>query len=426
MLRIRQIKIDVTKANIDNIKKEVARKLRININDINDLKINKESIDARKKPQISYIYEVDCSIKNEDYILKTNNSIDIFKTPNEEYTVNVTGTKEIINRPIVVGAGPAGLFAALNLARMGYKPLIIERGESIPERKKTVNLFWETNKLNPNSNIQFGEGGAGTFSDGKLNTMVKDPDHRCKEVFKTFVRCGADPKILYVNKPHIGTDVLEKVIVNLRNEIIRLGGEIRYNTCLTNIYTNNNEITKIGVNNDEIIDTNLIVLAIGHSARDTFYMLKDKLTMEPKPFAVGVRISHPQTMINKSQYGTEKHSILENADYIETTAVSGQKYYYGTVIELEAEDRDGYTFENMILIELFILFSLSRNVSSFNERIYCSFIRYFSQIFPFKCNRISFITFFKAGNFNPKSKFNLFFFIPSLKSIICDISNLSR
>ncbi len=315
MLRIRQIKIDVTKANIDNIKREVAHKLRININDIIDLKINKESIDARKKPQISYIYEVDCSIKNEDYILKTNNSIDIFKTPNEEYTVNVTGTKEIINRPIIVGAGPAGLFAALNLARMGYKPLIIERGESIPERKKTVNLFWETNKLNPNSNIQFGEGGAGTFSDGKLNTMVKDPDHRCKEVFRTFVRCGADPKILYVNKPHIGTDVLEKVIVNLRNEIIHLGGEIRYNTCLTNIYTNNNEITKIEVNNEEIIDTNLIVLAIGHSARDTFYMLKDKLTMEPKPFAVGVRISHPQTMINKSQYGIEKHSILENADY---------------------------------------------------------------------------------------------------------------
>ena len=323
MIRVRQISVPIN-SNI-NLKEEVSKILRININDIKSITINKESIDARKKPNLFYIYEVDCEVLNEDKILKYNKNINVLKTPNEEYSFIPTGIKNLTNRPIVVGAGPAGLFCAYNLARFGYKPIIIERGEKIEDRVKKVEEFWNNNKLDINSNVQFGEGGAGTFSDGKLNTMVKDKEHKVKEIFKTFVSCGADPSILYKNKPHIGTDELRNVIINLRNKIISLGGEIRYNTCLTDIIIENNKLTKIEVNNKEIIDTDVLVLAIGHSARDTFYMLNEKLDMEAKPFAVGVRIQHPQNMINISQYGTNE---IEPADYKLTYQSSNNRGVY--------------------------------------------------------------------------------------------------
>ena len=323
MIRVRQISVPIN-SNI-NLKEEVCKVLKININDIKSIRINKESIDARKKPNLFYIYEVDCDIVNEDKILKNNKNINVLKTPNESYTIDVTGTLSLEYRPIIIGAGPAGLFCAYNLARFGYKPIIIERGEKVEDRIKKVEQFWNSNKLDINSNVQFGEGGAGTFSDGKLNTMVKDKENRAKEIFKIFVECGADPKILYKNKPHIGTDELRNVIINLRNKIISLGGEIRYNTCLTDIILENNKLTKIEVNNSEIIDTNVLVLAIGHSARDTFYMLKEKIDMEAKPFAVGIRIQHPQNMINISQYGTNN---LEPADYKLTYQSSNNRGVY--------------------------------------------------------------------------------------------------
>ena len=325
MIRVRQIQVPV-ETNID-LKNEVAKILRININDIKNIRINKESIDARKKPNIFYIYEVDCEVLNENKILKYNKNTNVLKTPDEEYKFTPSGSEELEYRPVIVGAGPAGLFCAYNLSRYGYKPIIIERGEKIEDRVKKVEEFWNTNKLDINSNVQFGEGGAGTFSDGKLNTMVKDKDHKVKEIFKTFVNCGADSKILYKNKPHIGTDELRHVIINLRNEIISRGGEIRYNTCLTDIIIENNKLTKIEVNNNEIINTNVVVLAIGHSARDTFYMLNNKLKMEAKPFAVGVRIQHPQELINISQYG-KNNKYLENADYKLTYQSSNNRGVY--------------------------------------------------------------------------------------------------
>ncbi|HPF83265.1 MAG TPA: NAD(P)/FAD-dependent oxidoreductase, partial [Bacilli bacterium] len=316
MIRIRQIEVNINEDSIDKIKYSISKKLNINSNDIKDIKINKKSIDARHKPNINFIYEVDIDVVNEDNILKHNKSIDILKTPIEEYKIELIGTKKLNNRPIIVGSGPAGLYTAYNLAKNGYKPIIIERGQDVDNRVKTVETFFDINKLDTNCNVQFGEGGAGTFSDGKLNTLVKDPNFRNKEVLKIFVECGANPDILYTNKPHIGTDKLREVVKNLRNKIISMGGTFRFNTCLTNIMIKDNKIDSIEVNNNEIIKTDLLVLAIGHSARDTFeLLLNNNLDMEAKPFAIGIRIQHKQEMINMSQYGMKSHPKLENASY---------------------------------------------------------------------------------------------------------------
>ena len=300
MIRIRQIKVRIDEDNLINIKRQVIKRLKVD--QINDIKIVKKSIDARDKNNINYVYELDIETPFEEKILK-NKIKDVIKTPNEEY-LKVNKGNEPYERPIIIGSGPAGLFCAYLLAEEGYKPLIIERGEKIEDRINTVEHFFKTNELNEESNIQFGEGGAGTFSDGKLNTGIKDKENRKTKIFNIFVECGAPAEIKYLSKPHIGTDILRKVIINLRNKIISLGGEFKYNTKLTNIILDNNKLSKIELNNKEIIDCKLLVLAIGHSARDTFYMLKDNnITMSPKPFAIGLRVEHPQEMINKSQYG---------------------------------------------------------------------------------------------------------------------------
>ena len=300
MIRVRQIKVKIEEDNLTNIKRKVIKKLKID--QISNIKIVKKSIDARDKNNIYYVYELDIETPFEEQLLRRN-ILDVIKTPNEEYKIDYIGTEKY-ERPVIVGSGPAGLFCAYLLAEKGYRPLIIERGERIEERIKTVENFFKTNNLNEESNIQFGEGGAGTFSDGKLTTLVKDKENRKNKILNIFVECGAPSEIKYLNKPHIGTDILRKVIINLRNKIISLGGEYRYNTKLTNLTIKNNKLEKIELNNKEIIDTKLLVLAIGHSARDTFYMLKDKkIQMSPKPFAIGLRVEHPQEMINKSNYG---------------------------------------------------------------------------------------------------------------------------
>ena len=300
MIRVRQIKVDIENDTISNIKREVIKRLKVD--QINEIEIVKKSIDARDKNNINYVYELDIETPFEEKILNSKIK-DVIKTPNEEYKIKITGTEKY-EKPIIIGSGPAGLFCAYILAEQGYKPLIIERGEQIEERVKTVEHFFKTNELNKESNIQFGEGGAGTFSDGKLNTGIKDKENRKNKIFNIFVDCGAPNEIKYLNKPHIGTDILRQVIITLRNKIISLGGEFKYNTKLTNIIIENNKLSKIELNNEEIIDCKLLVLAIGHSARDTFYMLKDKnINMSPKPFAIGLRVEHPQEMINKSQYG---------------------------------------------------------------------------------------------------------------------------
>ena len=314
MIRVRQIKVHIDDDNIENIKAKCRKKLRVK--DIKKITIHDQSIDARHKPDIYFVYTVDVEVDNELEVLSKIKDNDVLKTPNEEYVFNITGRDSLNNRPVIVGAGPAGLFAAFLLAEHGYKPLVIERGKKVEERIHDVEKFWKTGVLNTESNVQFGEGGAGTFSDGKLTTQVKDKLNRKKKILDTFISCGADPKIGYVNKPHIGTDKLREIIANMRKCIISMGGEFRYNTCLTNIKQVNGYIKSIEVNNSEWIDTDVLVLALGHSARDTFKMLLDNnLKMSPKPFAVGIRIQHSQKMINLNQYGLESHPKLDAASY---------------------------------------------------------------------------------------------------------------
>lgn len=327
MIRLRQIEVSVTNSE-DELIKKCSKKLNIDISKIKNIKINKKSIDARDKNKIMYCYEVDVLVENEEKILKKNKSNDIYKVSIEKYEFPIAINKKCEKRPIIVGSGPAGMFTAYMLAKSGYKPLILERGERVEDRIKSVERFWITGVLNQQSNVQFGEGGAGTFSDGKLNTLVKDKEFRNKKVLEIFVKAGAPKEILYLNKPHIGTDKLRTVVINLRNEIIKMGGEFRYNSCLTDIIIRNDRISSIEVNNEKKIDVDILVLAIGHSARDTFKMLENrKVEMEAKPFAVGLRIQHPQEMINISQYG-KMHKNLENAPYKLTyRATNGRGVY---------------------------------------------------------------------------------------------------
>lgn len=329
MLRIRQIKIEVTKFSNEILKEAISKKLRIDLSLITSFRIVKESLDARNKNEIFYVYEVDVSVKNEENVLKKVHSQDIFIAPNEEYVLPKEGNVTLKDRPIIVGSGPAGLFTGYLLAKSGYRPLILERGEKVEDRIKTVEQFWKTGKLNTDSNVQFGEGGAGTFSDGKLNTLVNDAYFRKKKVLETFVECGAPSDILYSYKPHIGTDILTSVVRNMRNKIIEMGGEFLYNTCLTDIFITSGNVTSIEVNHQKIMPCSCLVLAIGHSSRDTFQMLYDKkIQMEAKPFAVGLRVEHLQDMINESQYGKKYKDLLGSASYKLTyKATNGRGVY---------------------------------------------------------------------------------------------------
>ena len=291
MIRIKNIRV-CPKENID-IKYLASKKLKVNQYDIKDVTIHKMSIDARNKKMFAYVYDLDVTIDNENKYVGN----DVILVENEDYVLPQMGNNILSNRPIVVGAGPAGLFCTYMLAKYGYKPILIERGEKIEDRVKSVGEFWQNNKFTKNSNVQFGEGGAGTFSDGKLNTLVKDKENRMREVFKIFVECGAPQEIMYDSKPHIGTDILRSVIINIRKKILSFGGEIYYNSLLEDIVIKNGKISQVK------IGTDILVLAIGHSARDTFKMLvKNNLNLVSKPFAVGVRIIHPQDMINENQY----------------------------------------------------------------------------------------------------------------------------
>lgn len=296
MLSLKNIKVPID--NKKDLRDIIAKYLHVNSDKIISYKIHKEAIDARPKHEFCYVYEFWVEITNEEQYLSKN----VTKVIEEKYTFPQLGTKKLNNRPVIIGLGPAGLFAAYELAKHGYKPVVYERGKCIEERVKDVEEFWQSGKLNPNSNVQFGEGGAGTFSDGKLNTLVKNKQARMTEVFDVFASCGAPEEITYSNHPHIGTDKLREVIKNMREQIISWGGEINYNSLLEDLIIENNQVTGVIINGKEI-DTEVVVLAIGHSARDTFNMLLAKnIAMMSKPFAVGVRIVHPQELIDKNQY----------------------------------------------------------------------------------------------------------------------------
>ncbi len=287
--------------------------LNIKSSDISSIQIKRLSIDARKKNDVHYIGSINISVNsNEHKIVSRCKNAEISKDVEYKFTP----TKLPQCRPVVVGSGPAGLFCALMLARAGTKPIIIERGECVENRTNTIDTFWTTGKLNTASNVQFGEGGAGTFSDGKLNTGINDI--RSRYVLKEFVSHGAPEEILISAKPHIGTDKLKKTIVNIRNEIISLGGEFLFNTKLTDLIIKSNKLVGIKTSNNgigSIIETNITVLAIGHSARDTFKMLKlSGIAMEQKAFSIGARIEHLRNEIDECQYGKARH-ILGAADY---------------------------------------------------------------------------------------------------------------
>lgn len=327
MIRISQVKLH-TEHTMNQLQKKVADLLRVPSAEIRKMEIVRQSIDARKKPEIYYIYTVDVEITDEDKILrklsgKKGIKEQIQKAELHTYHFPASGNDKQKHRTVIVGMGPAGLFCGYYLALHGYCPILLERGKDVEARQTDVEAFWKTGVLNPASNVQFGEGGAGTFSDGKLNTLVKDRDGRNREALKTFVAFGAKESILYEAKPHIGTDVLSRVVKNMREEIIRLGGEVHFESKVTDIRIESGHVAGVIVNGTEELACEQLVLAVGHSARDTFSMLHEKnIPMEAKSFAVGLRVEHPQEMINESQYGLKNPGSLGAAPYKVTAKTS--------------------------------------------------------------------------------------------------------
>ena len=305
LLQISNIKLNIEKD--EHAAYEKALKIAgVNEKEILSWKVLKYSVDARNKAHISKVYSIGLYVS--DYHKSRKNVLVIKKE--KQYSYVLSGEKKLEHPPVVVGFGPAGMFAAYLLAMNGFKPIIVERGDIVENRSRIVEQFWETGELNLNCNVQFGEGGAGTFSDGKLNTGIKDKENRIQFVLETFVKFGADEKILYEAKPHIGTDILKKIVTNMREYIIGKGGKFYFNTALVDITYENDKLTKVHLSNNQVIDTDICILAIGHSARDTFEMLYNKgVAMEQKPFALGVRVEHRQKMINKSQYGFEDNRL---------------------------------------------------------------------------------------------------------------------
>lgn len=348
MIRITALHLQIHHTK-EQLYQKAAKELGVKVKEIQTLQIARKSLDARKKTELKFTYTLDITlmdIKQEERILQQNiKNIKIKSHQPIIYTLPSCGNEKLQYRPIVVGFGPAGMFSALSLARAGFCPIVLERGEDVDTRSKTVEDFWKKGILNPESNVSFGEGGAGTFSDGKLNTMVKDTNGRNREVMQTFIKHGADEEILYDYKPHIGTDRLKEVVRGIREEIITLGGEIRFGACLKEMVLEEflseeikerEQIQKrvralrvVQGQKEYILKTQVLILAIGHSARDTFQMLyAKKVPMKAKPFAVGLRIQHPQEMIDISQYGEKEAKFLSPAPYkLTAKSKSGRGVY---------------------------------------------------------------------------------------------------
>lgn len=331
MLRLNELKLPLRHSDAD-LTLAITKRLEINVHDLLNVSIFKRSYDARKKTSIFLIYQIDVELTKtlEADVLQKNigNENNVRQSPNTDYKF-VTATNNNFpqknqHRPIIIGFGPCGILAALILAQMGLKPIVLERGQDVRTRTKDTWDLWRKRNLHAESNVQFGEGGAGTFSDGKLWSQVKDKNHLGRKVLTEFVKAGAPSEILYVSKPHVGTFKLVKMVENIRAEIISLGGEIRFGQKVAKIHrkvTQNSDytgqITGVTLHNGETLSSHHIVLAIGHSARDTFQMLMDEgIYLEAKPFSIGFRIEHPQSSIDKARFGEEAgHPILGSADY---------------------------------------------------------------------------------------------------------------
>lgn len=316
MLRITELKLPLDHS--DNLRNALLARLGINAEQLVSYKIFRQGFDARKRNGVLLVYSVDVETTNEQEITKRlADDPHISLTPSCAYHFVTKAQGKLLQRPVIIGTGPCGLFAGLILAQMGFRPIILERGKEVRERTKDTFGLWRKGVFNPESNVQFGEGGAGTFSDGKLYTQIKDPNHYGRKVLTEFVKAGAPDEILYVGKPHIGTFRLVTVVENIRATIESLGGEIRFQSRVDDILLDNGQVRGVVINGGETIACEHVVLAVGHSARDTFKMLYDRgVYIEAKPFSIGFRIEHPQSMIDKCRWGSQAgHPLLGAADY---------------------------------------------------------------------------------------------------------------
>ncbi|MCH4890527.1 hypothetical protein EZV73_23300 [Acidaminobacter sp. JC074] len=322
MIRLDQLRLNID-YNDETLKKEICKKIRIHENDLLGYKMVKRSLDARKRPNVFYNCSVEIDVRNEKQVLKKNKKLSLVKSM--AYVYPAVKDKP---SPIVVGMGPAGLFSAYILSELGLKPIVLERGEAVDERTLTVQNFWREGILNPNSNVQFGEGGAGTFSDGKLTTRSKDP--RSKKVMEVLVKHGAPEEILYMNKPHVGTDILKDVVKSMREYILEKGGQVYFNAKVEDFMIEDDKIKGVVLDDGRKFNCQHVILAVGHSARDTYEKLYEMgLDIEQKPFAMGVRIEHHQTTIDENQYGDLKHRrFLGASDYKLTYQASNGRSVY--------------------------------------------------------------------------------------------------
>ncbi len=318
MIRLNEIKLPLDHKE-GALLDAISEKLGINAEQVISFNVFRRGYDARKKTNIHLIYTLDVIVEGDENALleKFTKDPHVRQTPDMEYKFVAKAPENLTERPVVIGFGPCGLFAGLVLAQMGFNPIIVERGKEVRERTKDTFGFWRKRTLNPESNVQFGEGGAGTFSDGKLYSQVKDPNFYGRKVITEFVAAGAPEEILYVSKPHIGTFKLVTMIEKMRAKILELGGEIRFSTRVDDIQMDGEQITGVTLSNGEEIKSRHVVLAVGHSARDTFEMLNERgVYMEAKPFSVGFRIEHKQSMIDEARFGPNAgHPLLGAADY---------------------------------------------------------------------------------------------------------------
>jgi uncharacterized protein len=317
MLRITELKLPLNHSE-NMLKTAILDRLGISTEELITYTIFRQGFDARKRNAILLVYTIDVETTNEQTLIKRlANDPHLSLTPDSTYRFVTQTTKDPALRPVIIGTGPCGLFAGLILAQMGFKPIILERGKEVRERTKDTFGLWRKGVFNPESNVQFGEGGAGTFSDGKLHTQIKDPNHYGRKVLTELVKAGAPAEILHVSKPHIGTFRLVAVVEQLRATIESLGGEIRFQSRVDDIIIDNGQVRGVTLANGETINTSHVLLAVGHSARDTFKMLYDRgVYIEAKPFSIGFRIEHPQSLIATCRFGDNAgHPLLGAADY---------------------------------------------------------------------------------------------------------------
>ncbi len=345
MLRLNEVKLPLNHTEAD-LQAAILKRLGIDAAALTRFSVYKRSYDARKKTAILLIYALDIETPLEAQILQRNTDPHLLRSPDTHYHFVTQARPQQQNRPVIIGMGPCGLFIGLILAQMGFNPLILERGKSVRERTKDTFGLWRKRVLNPESNVQFGEGGAGTFSDGKLYSQIKDPKHYGRKVLTEFVKAGAPEEILYVSKPHIGTFRLVKMVEQMRANIIALGGEIRFEAKVVDIDIQNQQVQGVQLADGEYIPTHHLALAIGHSARDTFEMLYQRgVYVEAKPFSLGFRVEHPQGLIDRCRFGPNAgNKILGAADYkLVHHAANGRAVYSfcmcpgGTVVAAASE-----------------------------------------------------------------------------------------